>query len=198
MSNSKDSAVVTVDKGSASELENAHNLRQEELKAQGLSDSHESHPDQLASFDRVEVHKITRIIDTRLVPVVTIMYAISLMDRTNLGNLAIAGMSKDLNILTGYGYNLSNMTFFITYILFQPLLVLVCRKMGPRWFLPMITALWGIVLISAGWIQHWHSLLAVRLVLGFLEAGFFPSCLYLLSTWYTRCKFSLQPCTFGY
>ena len=28
----------------------------------------------------------------------------------------------------------------------------------------------------------------LRVILGILEAGFFPGCVYLLSTWYTRCK----------
>ena len=102
----------------------------------------ESDPRLLAEFDDAVVSKIKRTIDFRLLPVVTIMYAISLMDRTNLGNLAIAGMTKDLDILKGYGYNLSNMSFFITYITFAPAMVALCRWMGPRWFLPVVCFIW--------------------------------------------------------
>lgn len=148
----------------------------------------ESAPEQVENFDPHAVKKIRRKVDFRLLPILTIMYAVSLMDRTNMGNLAIAGMRKDLNILTGLGYNICNLCFFITYIVFQPLLVLACRKIGPRWFLPIVCLIWGFVLIGGGYIKHWHELLGFRLVLGFLEAGYFPSCLYLISTWYTRCE----------
>ena len=53
----------------------------------------------------------------------------------------------------------------------------------------VITILWGGVMIGMGFVQKWDQMAAMRVLLGFLEAGFFPSCVYLLSTWYTRCKF---------
>lgn len=87
------------------------------------------------------------------------------------------------------GYNLINMCFFITYILLQPIAILVCRWMGPRWFLPSVCFLWGCLVIGAGFVKKWEELLGVRLLLGILECGYFPGCVYLLSTWYTRCMY---------
>lgn len=49
-----------------------------------------------------------------------------------------------------------------------------------------MTFTWGIILIGIGFIHNWQSLLGLRVVLGVLEAGFFPGSLYLLSTWYVR------------
>lgn len=40
-----------------------------------------------------------------------------------------------------------------------------------------------------GFVQNFSQLAALRAVLGLFEAGFFPSCVYLLSTWYTRCAY---------
>lgn len=40
--------------------------------------------------------------------------------------------------------------------------------------------------ISFGFVQHWLVMVALRLVLGTFEAGFFPGCVYLISTWYSR------------
>jgi MFS family permease len=37
-----------------------------------------------------------------------------------------------------------------------------------------------------GFVKNWQSLAALRVILGILEAGFFPGCVYLLSTWYSR------------
>ncbi len=41
-------------------------------------------------------------------------------------------------------------------------------------------------MIGMGFVRTWNALAGLRIVLGILEAGFFPSCVYLLSTWYTR------------
>jgi len=49
-----------------------------------------------------------------------------------------------------------------------------------------ITTAWGGLMIGMGFVTHWQQLAALRVILGILEAGFFPSCVYLLSTWYTR------------
>ena len=44
------------------------------------------------------------------------------------------------------------------------------------------------MVIGMGFVQRWEQLVALRAILGVLEAGFFPSSVYLLSTWYTRCE----------
>lgn len=41
-------------------------------------------------------------------------------------------------------------------------------------------------MIGMGFVKKWQQLTALRAVLGLFEAGFFPTCVYLLSTWYTR------------
>lgn len=76
--------------------------------------------------------------------------------------------------------------FFIPYILFQPPSTIIVRKIGPRIHLAGLTMFWGAVMIGMGFSRNFADLAAMRAVLGLLEAGFFPSCVYLLSTWYTR------------
>lgn len=34
--------------------------------------------------------------------------------------------------------------------------------------------------------KRWEEMVGLRILLGVLEAGFFPGCAYLLSCWYTR------------
>lgn len=135
---------------------------------------------------------IRRRIDFRLIPALGLMYGISLMDRKNVSNAAIAGMRVDLDLLEGYRYSLITLTFFITYVIFQAPMTVICRKIGPRIFLPGICLLWGSVIIGFGFAKNWTTLVALRLVLGILEAGYFPGCVYLLSTWYTRCTMRLK------
>lgn len=80
------------------------------------------------------------------------------------------------------------MVFFIPYIIFQPPSTVLIRKIGPRIHLSAITLAWGAVMIGMGFVNDYASLAGLRTLLGVFEAGFFPSCVYLLSTWYTRCK----------
>ncbi|KAI1842680.1 hypothetical protein JX265_002715 [Neoarthrinium moseri] len=129
---------------------------------------------------------IIRRIDRRLVLTVGFMYCVSLMDRTNLSAASIAGMQKELELGIHDRYSIVTLVFFVTYIVFQPPATVIARKLGPRNFLSAITLLWGALMIGFGFVKNWQSLAALRVILGILEAGFFPSSVYLLSTWYTR------------
>jgi MFS family permease len=136
-------------------------------------------------FTLAEQKAIVRRTDRRLVLICGAMYCVSLMDRTNMSSARIAGMNVELR-LQGLDYNIANLVFFIPYIIFQPPSTIVVRKLGPRIHLAAITLLWGGVMIGMGFVQDFGQLAGMRVLLGFLEAGFFPSCVYLLSTWYTR------------
>lgn len=99
-------------------------------------------------------------------------------------------MTVELKLAVPFGdvsrYSVVTLVFFTTYIVFQPPATVIVRKLGPRNFISAITLLWGAVMIGMGFVNDWESLAGLRVVLGILEAGFFPSCVYLLSTWYTR------------
>jgi len=139
----------------------------------------------IAEFTPEEQKKIVHRVDRRLVSVLGALYCASLMDRTNLSAANIAGMKIGLNLI-GPRYSIIVLIFFIPYVLFQPPATVVLRKMGPRYFLSLITFLWGCIMISFGFVKKWDQMVGLRVLLGILEAGFFPGCAYLLSTWYTR------------
>ncbi|KAL3445397.1 phthalate transporter [Aspergillus insuetus] len=149
------------------------------LRIPGFSD------DIINGFSASEQRRIVRRIDRRLVVTLGVLYCVSLMDRSNLGGAAIAGMTVDMNLI-GSRYSIIVLVFFITYVLAQPPAVVAMRKVGPRMFLPTICLLWGLAMICFGFVTNWESLVGLRLLLGLLEAGYFPGCAYLLSCWYPR------------
>ncbi|KAH7202978.1 major facilitator superfamily domain-containing protein [Fusarium oxysporum] len=136
-------------------------------------------------FSPQEQRRIIRRLDRRLVVTVGAMYCASLMDRTNMSAANIAGMRAEL-ALTGFRYNIANLVFFVPYIIFQPPATVLVRVIGPRIHLSAIALFWGAVMIGMGFTKNYEQLAGLRTILGVLEAGFFPSCVYLLSTWYTR------------
>ncbi|KAF2210373.1 hypothetical protein CERZMDRAFT_113301 [Cercospora zeae-maydis SCOH1-5] len=136
-------------------------------------------------YSYAEQRKIIHRLDLRLITVAGVIYMNSLMDRSNLPNANIAGMSIDLQ-LTGFRYSLISLVFFITYTIFQPPATLLTRKIGPRLFLSGICLAWGVVMIGFSFVQNWVVLVPLRLLLGLFEAGYFPGVVYLISTWYAR------------
>ncbi|KAH8800624.1 phthalate transporter [Xylogone sp. PMI_703] len=145
-----------------------------------------SNDTRIVEFSPEEQRKIIRRIDYRLVIILGALYCASLTDRTNLGSASIAGMTTDLKPGIGNRYSIVNLIFFIRYIIFQPPAIVIFRKIGPRLFLSGITLFYGVTVIGFGFIHDWSVMIGLRVLLGVLEAGFFPGRAYLLSTWYPR------------
>ncbi|KAK2742939.1 hypothetical protein FQN57_005069 [Myotisia sp. PD_48] len=154
----------------------------EHVEASSLKDTEST----VDMYTEKQMSRIRRRVDLRLIPCLGLMYAVSLMDRKNVANAAIAGMRQDLDLIKGYRYSTITLVFFVTYVIFQAPMTVVCRKIGPPIFLPALCMTWAAVIIGFGFSKNWQTLVGLRLVLGLLEAGYFPGCLYLLSTWYTR------------
>ncbi|KAI4286212.1 MAG: hypothetical protein L6R38_000108 [Xanthoria sp. 2 TBL-2021] len=61
---------------------------------------------------------LVRKIDLFLLPTIWLMYLLSYIDRTNIGNAKIAGMQDDLRLSSGQ-YSISLIVFFISYVIFE-------------------------------------------------------------------------------
>ncbi|KEY80023.1 phthalate transporter [Aspergillus fumigatus] len=94
-----------------------------------------------------EQRKIIHRIDRRLVTMTGLAYCISLMDRTNLSMAAVAGMTKELGLHIGTRYSVIVLIFFVPYVIFQPIMTVITRKLGPTFFLGAIVISWGAILI---------------------------------------------------
>ncbi|KAG5916136.1 hypothetical protein E4U42_007794 [Claviceps africana] len=107
------------------------------------------------------------------------------------GNAKIAGLEKDLR-MHGYDYNVTITVFYVAYIVFELPLVLLCKRMGPGWFLPLATILFGISSLATAFVQTSAQLMGVRFLLGVFEAGMFPGIAYFLSRWYRRAELAFR------
>lgn len=59
-----------------------------------------------------------RKVDWRLLPPLTVLYVLSFMDRSNIGNTKVAGMNVDLG-LTGPQFNMVLTVFLFPYAMFE-------------------------------------------------------------------------------
>lgn len=140
--------------------------------------------------DRVRLERaLVRKIDFRLLPPVIIMYIMNYLDRNNIATARLAGspsMEESLN-LTDSKYETAVSILFVGYILMQIPSNLLLNKIGkPAIYLPTVMIVWGVISTATAATQSYGGLVAVRFCLGFVEAAYFPGCLFFLSCWYTR------------
>ena len=60
------------------------------------------------------------------------------------------------------------------------------RLTTPRFWLPTLTFIWGVVCILTGVAQNFPGFLAVRFFIGVIDSGFIPGCIFYMSMWYRR------------
>lgn len=73
---------------------------------------------QQQSSEEVNARKTLWKIDVRLLPILSIVYLFAFLDRSNIGNANIYGLSPDLG-LSGSQYSTALCIFFVPYILFE-------------------------------------------------------------------------------
>lgn len=73
---------------------------------EGVPDEQCGKVNDLPTYDDVETARVLRKVDWRLLPVLTLLYVLSFLDKGNIGNAKVAGMNDDLN-LTGQQYNIT-------------------------------------------------------------------------------------------
>lgn len=120
----------------------------------------------LSAEERLRLEKKTiRKVDLYLIPWLCLLYLISFLDRTNIGNAKIEGLQKDLK-MTNNQYNFTLTVFFITYALVEPLTQVLLKRLKPSIFIPSIMVAWAIVMTLMGTVKSFGGLVAARFFLG--------------------------------
>ncbi|GLB37556.1 putative high-affinity nicotinic acid transporter [Lyophyllum shimeji] len=139
-----------------------------------------------AEYPHGFVKKTIRQVDRHMLPLLGLLYAVALIDRTNLGIARIAGMEKDLELKVGSRYSIASSLYFVPYILLQLPSNIILRVLGARTWLTICVIGWGASQLGMGFVPTWGYLVLCRLFLGVFEAGFFPALVFIITTWYKR------------
>ncbi|KAL1977142.1 hypothetical protein VTN31DRAFT_1 [Thermomyces dupontii] len=141
--------------------------------------------------DPVLVRKALLKTDIRVLPILTLLFLCSFLDRTNVGNAKIVGLEKDIRI-TDHQYDIGLTVFYLFYICSELPSNLVLKKASPRLWLPFLTVLWGIITGCLGFVKTFASFVAVRALLGFAEGGLLPGMVLYLSWFYARSDLAVR------
>lgn len=118
----------------------------------------------------------------RIIPCLIIMYLMSYLDRVNVSFAkqafqASTGIS-DAAFAFGAGI------FFISYALFEVPSNLLMHRVGPRVWLVRIMVTWGLVSAAMCFAYNESTFYILRVLLGVVEAGFFPTAIYFIAQWF--------------
>lgn len=132
----------------------------------------------VADIEKRTVHKVTR----RLIPFLFFCFAISILDRVNIGFAALQ-MNADLGFSSavfGFGAGI----FFFGYFLLEVPGSALMTKFGARRWISRIMVSWGLVSCLTAFVQNDIQFYCVRFALGVCEASFFPCMAWYLSNWF--------------
>ncbi|KAG8820813.1 hypothetical protein FRC17_010005 [Serendipita sp. 399] len=101
--------------------------------------------------------KILRKLDLHLLPLVSLLYLLSFLDRSNIGNARVAGMVTDLH-LVGLEYNIAASVFFILYCVAEIPSNILLKLLRPSRWIPSIMVAWGIVMTLMSLVRSFEGL----------------------------------------
>jgi ACS family tartrate transporter-like MFS transporter len=118
----------------------------------------------------------------RLVPFLFLLYIVNILDRVNVG-FARLQMLDDLGLDESV-YALGAGIFYIGYLLFEVPSNLILARVGARRWIGRILISWGLITCAMAAVRGPWSFYALRILLGFAEAGFFPGVILYLTYWF--------------
>lgn len=130
-------------------------------------------------------------IDLIVIPILTMFYLLSFLDRANIGNARVAGLQKDLK-MTNREYSTVLTITYVPYIASELPSNLLLKKVGPNRLLPGIVFAWGLVTAFQGLVTSYSGLIATRFFLGLCEGGLLPGLVLYMSNFYRRDQLQLR------
>jgi len=120
----------------------------------------------------------------RILPFVALMFAMAIIDRSNIG-FAKHALQADTG-LSNAAFALGAGIFFIGYAVFEVPSNLMLHKVGARIWLSRIMVTWGLVSAAMMFAHDETSFYILRFLLGVAEAGLSPGVVLYLTYWFPQ------------
>ncbi|RDW63281.1 MFS general substrate transporter-13 [Coleophoma cylindrospora] len=135
--------------------------------------------------DPIIEKKLVRKFDLIILPLLSVIYFTHSLDRANLGNAKTDGFEKDIG-LGANQYSLILILFYIPYGTLNIPATVLAKRFSPAVVIPLLMICWGAISLASSAVHNFGGVVAARMLLGVVEAGFFPSAIYYLTMFYTR------------
>lgn len=150
-------------------------------------DDAELSPD--GAVDATTEKAVVKKLDYILLPFLAVFFLVNSLDKSNIGNSETAHFTRDAG-LRPEDLNISVALFFGFFVGLQPVGAILGRKYGMVRWVPSTMIVWGMcTALNAGVSAAWQ-LYVLRILIGILESGFYPTTVAYLSLFYTRYEFA--------
>ncbi|KAI1340353.1 MFS transporter [Xylariaceae sp. FL0016] len=169
----------------------------EDSRAEAEDDNHNGDTLEIG-FDDNRNKRLNRRLDIRILPLCCWLYLLNFLDRGNIGNAKVLNQESGDDMLqqtgmTASGYSLTVTLFSLAYTLFEvPSNWIMKHHVRPSLWLGILLGCWGALTLGFAGVQNYATVLALRLLIGVFEAGFFPGIVYFITIWYRHDERSVR------
>ncbi|KAK4035097.1 high-affinity nicotinic acid transporter [Parachaetomium inaequale] len=139
-----------------------------------------------APIDPKAERRLVMKLDLIIFPVFFVIYMMAFLDRINISNAAIQGLTQELHLDEGSRFNVALFAYYSSYVLLEVPSNMIIRKVRPSLYLSGLMFCWGIINMCMGFVHSYAALVALRVLLGIFEAGVLPGIVYITSMYYKR------------
>lgn len=107
------------------------------------------------------------------------------LDQANLSNAYVSGLKEAIG-MEGNDLTYAGNVFTAGYVVSQIPAVILVTRIRPSYLVSSLEVGWAVFTFCASAVRTVPQLYAIRLLVGLCEGAFFPTIIYLISSWYTR------------
>ncbi|ODV92480.1 hypothetical protein CANCADRAFT_22840 [Tortispora caseinolytica NRRL Y-17796] len=123
--------------------------------------------------------------DLRLPPFVMLLYIVTWLDRSSLGNAALMNIQEDLNMSSSQ-FSFAVSIFYIGTLVADPFVNLGLHFFRPSLYIASAMFIWGGITMLMATVSNPQGMFALRFFLAVFEAVLIAGVPALFSTWYPR------------
>ncbi|EYE89968.1 MFS general substrate transporter [Aspergillus ruber CBS 135680] len=131
--------------------------------------------------------KLLRKIDWHLLPIMFLTYFLQMIDKISINYANVMGLQDDLG-MTGNDFSWLATAFFIAYAVAEIPQGALLQRFPVTKVLGANIFCWGVILCCSSAARNFSHMLALRILLGLMEAVIGPSLTMYTSMWYTRAE----------
>ncbi|ETN42385.1 uncharacterized protein HMPREF1541_01539 [Cyphellophora europaea CBS 101466] len=137
------------------------------------------------NLEDVDEKKLMRKVDWMLMPLMFLCYYLQYSDKTLINYAAVMGIIEDTN-LPPNGFSNLAMAFYVSFLVCEPLQTYFIQRLPVGKWLGANVVLWGITVACNCAVSNYASVIALRVLLGAMEACVAPALVVVTGMWYRR------------
>nr|QFR37164.1 MFS transporter [Cyberlindnera americana] len=139
------------------------------------------------SYSIEEERRVVRKIDSRILPLLFLLYCVQFADKVSLGYAALMGIRDDTHLdSSSQQYSWVSSIFYAGYIFWEFPTAYFLNKFPIARYTSFNIMAWGIILACTCGAKNYGGLLILRFLLGMFEATITPAFVLITAVWYKR------------